>query len=175
MKNRLPVIAYLRHNPILSALVGVVFILISVYYSDIPTMILSPGWPTTEGVITSRRLIGQKFKEYDGDYYTYIEGYVRYQYSINGEPYSSSRVNSIDTLYYPSNLAVQYTVGQEVVVYYNPRNPARAVLEPGFIYNLMAFDIFSLIILIAGFYLIYKGVMVKLKRYRYKDPSYRSD
>jgi len=128
--------------------------LIGLLLSDIPRMILSQEWPATEGKITSLRLVGQKFEEYDGDYYVNIDGYVHYQYSVNGIALTSSAVNSNSSPFYPSSIVSKYTVGKDVIVYYNPKNPAEAMLEPGIVYNFKAFGLVSSLMVWAGVYFV---------------------
>lgn len=123
-------------------------------------MIASQGWPSTDGTILYQRLVGQKFKEYDGDFYTNTEVYIRYQYSVDGVPYTSLSINSIDTPFnrYPSSYSSRYPVGKDVIVYYNPKNPSEAVLEPGFVSVFKAFDVFSYLIFGAGLYFFFLGI-----------------
>ncbi len=110
--------------------IGVLLLILGVLLSDIPVMIASQNWPSTAGKITSRTLLGQKFEEYGGTNYINIDGYILYQYNVDGISYNSTAVNSIDSPFYPYETALQYPEGKEVQVYYNPRHPAQAVLEP---------------------------------------------
>jgi hypothetical protein len=124
-------------------------------------MVISQGWPSTEGEIISRYLVGQKFKEYDGDFFMNIDGYIRYQYFVEDIRYTSNAINSIKTPRYPYDIAIQYPEGKDVVVHYNPKNPSIAVLEPGFIWTLDAFDVFSFLLFTAGLYFISLGFSIK--------------
>jgi len=163
VKKDLIVIDFFRVRPLLSLLTGGVFFF-GILLSDIPTMIVSPGWPTTTGSIISRRYVGQKYKEYDGDYYTNIDGYIRYQYSVDDEQYTSNGVNSVDTPFYPHDIVVHYPEGKDVIVYYNPNDPSEAVLEPGIVLSLKAFDIDSEILVGAGIYFMSLGSMELIRR-----------
>ncbi len=150
---------YIRSKPLLNLVIGGVAIVIGVLFSDIPKMIVSQRWPTTEGMIVSHQFRGQKYKEYDGDFYINIEVHIRYQYAVNDISYTSRSINSIDTPLnlYPKNYASQYPVGKNVLVYYNPEDPSEAVLEPGFVEVFKAFDIFSYLFFGAGIYFIGSG------------------
>ena len=59
---------YIHQKPLLSLLMGGVLFIIGLLISDVPTMLVSPGWPTTPGTIISNRIVGQKFKQYNDTY-----------------------------------------------------------------------------------------------------------
>jgi hypothetical protein len=59
---------------------------------------------------------------------------------------------------YPRSYASKYPVGKDVTVYYNPKDPSEAVLEPGFVDTFKAFDVFSYIFFGVGIYYIYRGI-----------------
>ena len=158
MQKKPDVFEFMRSRPLLSLMIGGVIFAAGIYFSDIPRMIASPGWPTTEGTIASNRLMGVRFEEYDGDFYTQYDAYIRYQYSVNGITYDSLSINSIETHGYPSSFASRYPVGKDVVVYYNPKDPSEAVLEPGFADIFKAFDVFSYFFFGGGIYFIYVGI-----------------
>lgn len=152
----------------LNLITGGVMLVIGFLVSDIPKMILSQGWLTTDGKIIHHRFVGQKFKEYDGDFYEKIDVYIRYKYSVDDISYISLSINSIDTPFYPSSYANRYPVGENVIVYYNPENPADAVLEPGFVDISKAFGGFSILTFIAGVFFITLGLS-GIKKIRYQN------
>lgn len=163
MSNRLQVkpdvLDVLRSNPWLHLLIGGLIILAGLLFSDLPQMIASPGWPTTEGIIITNRIMGQKIEQYDGTFYTHFEVFLRYQYSVDGTTYSSNAINSTAAPSYPASIADRYPSGSEVTVYYNPRDPSQAVLEPGLVDVFQAFDVFSVLTFAAGIYFIYLGIL----------------
>ena len=99
----------------------------------------SAQWPTTSGVITVSRV---QFLDRSGSVWTRrrFEGYlgdVRYRYSVGATDYFGSRL-SFEQAHAACNECWQsalrpYPVGKTVTVYYDPRNPASAVLEPGLV------------------------------------------
>jgi hypothetical protein len=145
---------FVRRKPLLSLVIGGMIFAIGILISDVPTMVVSPGWPTTHGTIISNRIVGQKFKQYNDTYYTDFNVYIRYQYAVNGISYSSQSVNAIDSPFYPARIAHRYPVGKDVIVYYNPKHPSAAVLEPGFVEICKAFDVFSYLCFGVGVYFI---------------------
>jgi hypothetical protein len=148
----------MRARARLSGVIACLLFLTGILISDIPKMIASQGWPTTQETIISNRIVGQKFKQYNGTFYTNYEVYIRYQYSVNGAVYYSSSVNSLDTLFNPHSFASRYPLGKDVAVYYNPKNPWDAVLEPGFVSISGAFDVFSYLLFGAGIYFAFLGI-----------------
>ncbi len=158
MRKELDVLGFFHDRPRLSILMGVVIFISGILISDLPRMIVSSGWPTTDGKVVSRQFAAQRFKEYDGDFYTNIDGFVRYEYVVEGISYTSLSINSIDTNFYPYNIAKEYPPGKDVTVYYNPKDPSDTVLEPGFVGIFETFDVFSYLLFGAGIYFTYTGL-----------------
>ena len=73
----------------------------------------------------------------------------------------------MDSPNYPASVASRYPVGKDVVVYYNPKDPADAVLEPGYVGLFKPFDVFSYLIFGVGLYFIYLGIL-EIKKSRDK-------
>lgn len=89
----------------------------------------STSWPSTYGTITSVRQHssggsgGQRYRVH-----------VEYQYAVDGQVYTSSRMRIPDISFFRGdrvNDPSAYREGNTVRVYYNPSDPAAAVLEPG--------------------------------------------
>lgn len=107
----------------------VIFSPIVVYYAY---MIMRSNavrnWPTTEGTVLTAG-IDRK--------YVYKAGYtfapvVVYEYNVNGQTYRSDKMHYMRV--YGSrkqSSIIDYTPNTKVLVYYNPYNPAQAVLIPG--------------------------------------------
>ena len=160
MRKNNDIFGYIHKRPWLSLIIGGLILVTGLIISDIPKMFVSLGWPTTQGTIVHHTRGGQRFEEYDGDFYTNIEVYIRYEYTVDGLSYSSLTINSIYNPFntYPTEYADRYPVGKEVIVYYNPKKPAEAVLEPGFVNVLKAFGIYSYVLFVLGIYFIYLGI-----------------
>jgi len=169
MQKKTDIFEYIKRKPSLGLIIGSVIFVIGILISDIPKMFMSQGWPTTMGTILYHTRTGQRFKEYDGDIYTNIEVYIRYQYAVDGITYTSLSIDSIDKPFklYPTSYADRYPVGKDVIVYYNPKHPSEALLEPGFVNIVKAFDIYSYITFGLGIYFIHLGVS-RMKENRFR-------
>jgi hypothetical protein len=163
MQKKLNDLKFIRWGPALNLIIGGMIIVIAILLSDIPRMIVSQGWPTTSGTILYHKFVGVKFKEYDGSFYTNIDVYIRYEYSVDGISYTSLSINSIDTPSNPSSYASRFPVGEDVIVYYNPKNPSDAVLEPGFVNIFKAFGGLSAYFLVVGACFIFFGILLNNK------------
>jgi hypothetical protein len=163
MSAGLDLIQIWKERPFMRITAGVILVLMGFLFSKLPAMINSLDWPSTEGVVISRRIVANKFKEYDGDYYTVYRGYIRYDYQVDGITYSSLAVNVIDTPYYPYETALSYPEGKAVQVYYDPKNPSRAVLEPGWVLSRQAVGFFPSVFLLIGFYLLVREGWLKFQ------------
>lgn len=90
----------------------------------------SAQWPHTKAVITASYLVVGYFKQMKG-----YRGVVQYRYKVGSVEYSGSRLSFGRT-----HLAVQdawqkvidaYPAGKSVDVFYDPKDPSFAILEPG--------------------------------------------
>ena len=55
---------------------------------------------------------------------------IRYRYQVSGKTYEGDRV-SLHSAWPSADLRKEHPKGSEITVYYDPRNPSFAVLEPG--------------------------------------------
>src|SRR6266566_1889232 len=113
---------------IFAALAGLALLLIAAF--DLRKATLAKTWPTTEGRILDSRL--REKTDSDGTSY---EVTILYEYSVNGVAHRSDvwRVRPGSSSFTKAaNAAVaRYPVGAVVPVYFNPEDPADAMLEPG--------------------------------------------
>jgi hypothetical protein len=163
MRKKWDTFKFIRWKPALNLIAGGVFLVVAVLLTDIPRMIASPGWPTTTGTILYHKFVRVKFKEYDGGFYTDTEVYIRYEYTVAGIAYTSLSIDAIDTLSHPPSYANRFPVGEAVTVYYNPKNPSDAVLEPGFVFISQAFGGLSFYFLVVGVCFIIFGILQSKK------------
>lgn len=112
---------------------GVTLLLLVMVIFKLPESIASLTWPTVEGVV----LISEIHSVYV--YPDFDEGWcpsVSYGYSVAQREYVSDNVEIQDICIenigdFAYQVVQRYPVGKPVTVYYNPQNPAFAVLEPG--------------------------------------------
>ncbi len=81
-------------------------------------------WHTTSGTIITSEVV----EGFD----TVAEPRIVYRYEVNGHVYTADRITFMWIMYgsRAARVATSYRVGQGVTVYYDPKNPARAVLDP---------------------------------------------
>jgi hypothetical protein len=94
---------------------------------------VSPVWPTTNGVVTASTVDTHipRNPRYDPDYLPR----VIFAYAVDGRTYRGERLwpgRAVFGTYNEARRVVErYPRGQPVTVYYDPDDPATAVLEPG--------------------------------------------
>jgi hypothetical protein len=94
----------------------------------------SQNWPSVQGQVLSSSV--GTHDSHDSDSSTTYSADVRYTYGVNGNTYQGTHLGSGD--FSSSNYnqmsawAAKYPAGKQVSVYYDPANPATAVLETGF-------------------------------------------
>ena len=123
-------------------------------------------WPHTKAVITASYLVVGHFKQMKG-----YRGVVQYRYQVGSAEYSGSRLSFGRT-----HLAVQdawqkvidaYPVGKSVDVYYDPKDPGFAILEPGLLGE-MALLYKMVLFFIAAF-----ATALLIALYKFREPANR--
>ena len=94
---------------------------------DLRHALASRHWPTTRGTVRAKG--SHQGSAAHGD----SLGFVKYVYSVGGAEYVSARYDFAGRNVGDGAVAalLRHAVGDQVVVRYDPANPARAVLEPG--------------------------------------------
>ncbi len=88
---------------------------------------LSTRWPTAEGTI----VLSQIEPYTDSDGHTHDRANVVYEYVVDGTVYSGTKIAFGKYNVPPERLLSKHPPGAAVSVYYDPDDPAVAVLEPG--------------------------------------------
>ena len=87
-------------------------------------------WPQTVGRVLGRRVGVSWFEIPTGP-----RGFVLYRYHVDGTAYEAERVSYRPYFYKvigsADRMVYRYEPGTTVTVWYDPRRPERAVLEPG--------------------------------------------
>jgi hypothetical protein len=119
----------------------------------------SAAWPTVPGRITQAAVAHSRTDPSRGTL-TADSADIRYAYAVGEQQFIGHRLSF--GYFYSSNVGsetgdylLRYSVGKQVTVYYDPGNPAEAVLEPG-----IGPSIFILIAIGAGFGFIGLGLPV---------------
>lgn len=93
----------------------------------------SQNWPSTTGRILFSSVEQRRTSNARGGYSTSYYPVVRYDYTVNGQQYQGGTINfgqvGLGSYNAVAQKAAQYPVGSMVQVYYNPENPADAVLD----------------------------------------------
>ncbi|SNY43129.1 Protein of unknown function [Arsukibacterium tuosuense] len=119
----------------LPLMAGVAFLLFGIYLlkhaiSRYKKAKMSRHWPVVDGRLTEVKLWGPRLV--DGKTTDAEKLNVAYSYVVDGTAHSGRRA-SFYTMVYPETLdfARRHAVGSDIAVYYNPRNPADAVIITG--------------------------------------------
>lgn len=94
----------------------------------------SLSWPTTEGEVAHSAILYQTETSTTTGNASTFKADVVYRYKVHGVSYTSSKIAFLDlasTTNRAQTLVIRYPDNSTVQVYYNPANPAEAVLEPG--------------------------------------------
>jgi len=93
----------------------------------------SATWPAVEGQVVVATVDKSDSTDSDGMTTRRYSPRVVYSYTIGAN--NTAAIRSVGTWTYPSHARdaakLKHQTGQRVSVYYNPDNPAQAVLEPG--------------------------------------------
>jgi hypothetical protein len=126
----------------------------------------SAQWPQTQGIITSSHLVVGRFKQTKG-----YRPEIQYRYQVGATEYSGSR-RSFNRPHLAMQAASQnvidaYPVGKTVAVFYDPEDPAFALLEPG-----LAGDM-TLLYRMDLFFIAAFGAALLIALYKFREPATR--
>lgn len=107
----------------------------------------SKKWPTVEGIVLESGT--EVMSGFEG---RAIGAKVKYEYEAGGVKYTSDRISvgqyGTGGGGHAKAEAARYPAGKKVTVYYDPKNPGQALLEPGGALLLSAFLLFFAAMLI---------------------------
>ena len=125
----------------------------------------SKSWPSAPGVITES--IVENASSRSSDEVSYIAK-ISYRYTVNDVEHWSSGVSFADLQSsspgFVQKTVDRYPVGKEVVVFYNPEEPDKAVLESGVPWAIWFVPSIGVLLSCAGFSGIVKKLRFRLKR-----------
>ena len=126
------IVQFLSERPLKALILGLCILGLGTIMFKWPRIIKSNSWPTVEGVVISSEVEGKCCSDYSTGWWPR----VNYSYHVEGKSYTADNIEVIDvgngnTDIYAKQVVENYPVGKEVLVHYNPGNPAVAVLESG--------------------------------------------
>jgi hypothetical protein len=131
---------------------GLVFLALGLYwlfpaFKLVQTALSSIRWPSVEGHVVSTAIHTEHYTdtEFSSDTrknhgrrldYDYYRPIIRYTYQVGGAHYTSSQRAPGDPQQYPEikqarDILKKFRADQPIKVYYDPKDPKDAVLEPG--------------------------------------------
>lgn len=138
----------LQYIAIFIALIGLTFFAIGGF--ALWEEISSTGWPTVTGTVVQSEIKRWPKRKSSYDY----RAQFLYQYQVSAQSYTSERINTARNRY-KSQMAGQealaaYPVGKNVTVYYHPKHPERALLQPGLRFGTLLKTCLGLFLLMGG-------------------------
>lgn len=116
----------------ITAALGVIFIILSVRNKKKAQA--STQWPSVAGQVSNLEITRNNSQDADGNLdFTYTP-IVHYSYQVGGQAFTSDKIAFGAVRNYglenkAREVLAQYPLGSPVTVYYNPQNPAEAVLK----------------------------------------------
>ena len=93
---------------------------------------VSQGWSGVQGKVLEARIEKAETSDSDGSPSTLYTPVVRYSYPVMGKEYTGERISFAVRTSNPrpaSQIIDRYPAGSSVMVYYDPADPTRSVLE----------------------------------------------
>ncbi len=110
----------------------------------------SMSWPAVNGVVDRSDIVEGSGRRGNRTY----KAEINYSYIVDGQRYHGNKCTTLETRWTsPAGAArvqSQYPVGAAVDVFYDPQDPARAVLEPGVTVSIWAVLVGGLVSLAVG-------------------------
>ncbi len=111
-------------------------------------------WPSVKGrVLVSQ--VKQEHKQTANGYRAYFVPELLYEYTVGGQTYQGKRIDfqvaQGTSEIWAKGIVQRFAVGQEISVYYNPKNPSEAVLEHVTVSMRVSLFIFIFVIALLSF------------------------
>ena len=118
----------------------------------------SAFWRSTNGKILSAKIVQSERSSSGQGKETVYTPKISYTYTVNDQEYISERIKIMSDYSSSSIKAVQkiiqkYRPDSEVMVYYDPAKPKRAILEKGVSSEVYVLLVFSLLLLLGSLFL----------------------
>ncbi len=109
---------------------------LNVYAREKKKATTAQTWPSVNGRVVEAYVAEDVQVDSEGDQNRVFAPRVVYEYEVNGQTYQNNRLRLGIESFIGSRRKVEqelarFPVGSAVKVYYNPDNPAEAVLQPG--------------------------------------------
>lgn len=126
---------------------------------------LSISWPTAPATIVYSEIKSSDSRS-DGKTTRMYSADIRYQYTVNGKRYASSRISFGDHSSSSSTgmekLVNKYLKGSQATAYYDPDKPGNALLEPGPVLISYIPFVFGALSIIAALIALFKKKFVSM-------------
>ncbi len=100
------------------------------------------NWPATEGVVLRAEVEETTYTRRDSNGVhtsrTVYTPKIEYGYTVDGQDYTNTAIGSDVSEIRSGIYAGQYAPGNPITVYYNPKDPSKAVLSPGLSWGVFA-------------------------------------
>ena len=94
----------------------------------------STSWPSVPGTIVESKVRAFKVRLFGRDHEPSFRADVTYEFYVAGMPYTGDTISFNPGSTHPMSVTSrvqQYPLGKTVLVYYDPEDPSRSVLQPG--------------------------------------------
>ncbi|BBB33437.1 hypothetical protein TTHT_1994 [Thermotomaculum hydrothermale] len=114
--------------------VGIIFLMVGVLLFVVGYIFIKQAkkvekWPSVKGVVVESKVVSHLDSESNQTMYAPA---ITYRYKVDGKEYTCSDYGALNISYSFASEAERivnnYPEGKEVIVYYNPENPYKAVL-----------------------------------------------
>ena len=115
--------------------IGLIFLIIGIVFLTVGYFLGKQAeevkkWPSVKGVVVDSKVVSHLDSESNQTMYAPA---ITYRYKVDGKEFTCSNFGFVNVSYNDGfeaeKIVKSYPVGKEVTVYYNPKNPYKAVLN----------------------------------------------